>query len=145
LATAQAIAAVAMIAHAAKDNAVTAHKVIAQAITAHLVATGLKAQVIKVIVPAAMKGVAKALVIATVNKSAIVRPVMAGPLHAVKRVSKGRARLLVPKAMATRALAQSLLVVASPSAKAALAHAVVPMSVAVVAKIPSRAAVAARL
>jgi hypothetical protein len=47
--------------------------------------------------------------------------------------------------MATKALAQSLLVVANGRAWAALAHAVVPMSVAVVAKIPSRAAVAVRL
>jgi hypothetical protein len=122
----QIAAAMAIVQAIITHHAVTAHKVLAIRATAH----------------AAMKAAAKALAIAMVNKPATAPPVTA-KRHAVKHASKGRVR-----ALATRALATSLPVeqqaVVSPSAKAALARAVVLMSVVAVGKTPSPVAVAVR-
>ena len=102
-AIAPAIIVVAMIVPAMMGNVMTARKLIAAAmvIVRPTTAARHKLTVPKLLVT--MKGAAKALVIATANKFAIVKAHLAD-----KRAWKGQIRTLVPRAMATKALATSL-------------------------------------
>jgi hypothetical protein len=97
---------------------------------------GPKVIVPKVIVHAAMKAAAKGLATAMASKSATAQHVTAAALHHEETPAlRVLAKALVRKPMATKALAASQQLAASPPAWAVQAHAVAQMSV-VVARTP---------